>query len=41
LSYYEQKGGADGNRVELMEIAPDGLQAQAISRLREGRPPQA
>jgi lactoylglutathione lyase len=25
----------DGNRVELMEMAPDGLQAQAIRRLRE------
>lgn len=25
----------DGNRIELMEMAPDGLQAQAIRRLRE------
>lgn len=24
----------DGNRIELMEMAPDGLQAQAIRRLR-------
>ena len=27
----------DGNRVELMEMAPDGLQALAIRRLREAR----
>lgn len=25
----------DGNRIELMEMAPDGLQAAAIRRLRE------
>jgi lactoylglutathione lyase len=24
----------DGNRIELMEMAPDSLQAQAIRRLR-------
>ena len=30
----------DGNRVELMEMAPDGMQALAIRRLREGGPPQ-
>ena len=27
----------DGNRIELMEMAPDSLQAQAIARLRAGR----
>jgi lactoylglutathione lyase len=27
----------DGNRIELMEMAPDGLQAEAIRRLRAGR----
>ena len=30
----------DGNRVELMEMAPDGMQAVAIKRLREGGPPR-
>ncbi len=25
----------DGNRIELMEMAPDGMQAQAIARLRQ------
>jgi lactoylglutathione lyase len=24
----------DGNRIELMEMAPDGLQARAVQRLR-------
>jgi lactoylglutathione lyase len=27
----------DGNRIELMEMAPDGMQAEAIERLRRGR----
>ena len=29
----------DGNRIELMEMAADGLQAKAIERLRERRRP--
>lgn len=31
----------DGNRVEIMEMAPDCIQNRALARLREGKPPEA
>jgi hypothetical protein len=31
----------DGNRIEIMEMAPDCIQHQALARLREGKPPEA
>ena len=31
----------DGNRIEIMEMAPDCIQARALARLRAGEPPEA
>lgn len=31
----------DGNRIEIMEMAPDCIQHRALARLREGQPPEA
>jgi catechol 2,3-dioxygenase-like lactoylglutathione lyase family enzyme len=31
----------DGNRIEIMEMAPDCIQARALARLRDGKPPEA
>ena len=31
----------DGNRIEIMEMAPGCIQFEAVKRLREGKPPEA
>ena len=31
----------DGNRIEIMEMAPDCIQHQALARIRAGKPPEA
>ena len=31
----------DGNRIEIMEMAPDCIQNKALARIREGKPPEA
>ena len=31
----------DGNRIEIMEMAPDCIQNQAVKNLNAGKPPQA
>jgi lactoylglutathione lyase len=31
----------DGNRIEIMEMAPGCIQYQAVKRLHEGKPPEA
>jgi len=31
----------DGNRIEIMEMAPACIQFEAVKRLREGKPPEA
>jgi hypothetical protein len=31
----------DGNRIEIMEMAADCIQARALARLRDGKSPEA
>ena len=31
----------DGNRIEIMEMAPDCIQFRAVANLRAGREPEA